>query len=96
MERLSPGTVVIISSDAMQYDEMQYPGWNENMLDLCDKPVTIRQHTSTEGDYECYYLEEDCAYWIWSDRWMTVPTDKVTKTDINQLLCSKESDSIAT
>lgn len=96
MERLSPGTVAIISSDAMQYDEMQYPGWNEDMLIWCDKPVTIKEYIRSNGGYKCYSLEGDEDCWTWSDRWITVCGDKVTKTDINQLLCSKESDLIAT
>lgn len=83
---LSPGTIVMVSSAAMQHDPIVYPGWNKFMLKLCDKPMTIQAYADTESECKCYFLKEDSEGWMWSERWMTLLTAKITQTEINQLL----------
>ena len=83
---LSPGTMVMVSSAAMQHDPIAYPGWNKFMLKLCNKPVTIQEYASTDRGYKHYFLKEDTEGWMWSERWMTLLTPNVTQSEINQLL----------
>lgn len=84
--KFKPGDKIIVSSQLMTNDSCISPGWDQEMLQFCDRPVTIScTHFHYSGS-QGYYIIEDHRKWIYVERWMTHLTTVVEKKDIRQLL----------